>query len=255
MDPADAGHFTSFQLRDGAVQGRDAHLNRLVSDSRGFYGSNPCKGRVLRMIREVLWRADPALRAACTVRVRVHPPHAGYRGDHVAPGHDDTAFRVEVDLEPARQPPAGPLRVRSHAGLRPEPLVKHLALDLQHQARQAAREAGYDDALHVAADGCISEGTFWNVVFGDGAEWVWPVAPALPGVTRQILRMEMERSGVPQRDAPVRLADLGGMRAAFALNSTGIAEIREIDAHRFPGDREAAMRLRELLACIPWDGL
>lgn len=253
MNPADAGHFTSFQLRDSAVQGRDMHLVRLVVASRELYGSSPARGRTLRMIREALLAGDAALREACTVRVRVHPPHAGYRGDHIPAGHDDPALRVEVDLEPSRHPSAGALRVRSRVGLRQAPGVKHLALDFQHEARRTAREAGFDDALHLAADGRISEGTFWNVVFWDGADWVWPAAPALPGVTRWLLRMEMERSDVLQRDAPVRLADLAEVRAAFAINSSGIADIAAIDEYGFAGDPAAGKALRGLLAAVPWE--
>ena len=255
MNPVDAGHFTSFQLRDSAVQGRDMHLVRLVVGSRELYGSSPARERILRMIRGALLAGDAALREACTVRVRVHPPHAGYRGDHIPAGHDDPALRVEVELEPSRRPPAEALRVRSHVGLRQAPGVKHLALDFQHEARRTAREAGFDDALLLAPDGCISEGTFWNVVFRDGTGWVWPAAPALAGVTRSIMQMEMDRRGVVRRDAPVGLADLGAMRAAFAINSTGVAGLAGVDDHRFPGDPAAAATLRDLLAAVPWDPL
>lgn len=253
MEPADAGHFTTFQVRRSAAQGRDWHLNRLVFASRDFYGSNQAKGRVLRMIREALGGADPALRQACTVRVRVLPPHAGYRGDHVPPGHDDTAFEIGIDLEPPRQPPAQPLRVRSHVGLRPAPLVKHLALGYQYQARQLAREAGFDDALFLAPGGCISEGTFWNVVFWDGAQWVWPRAIALQGVTGRMLQWAMDAGDVPRCTGPVMLDGLARMRAAFAINSTGIADIAAIDAWQLPGDPAAGRTLRGMLAAVPWE--
>lgn len=253
MDPADAGHFTTFQVRGGRMQGRDAHLARLVAGSRALYRSSPAGDRIRSVIRDAVLSADPALREACTVRVRVHPPHPGYRGDHVAPGRDDAALRIELDLGPPRQPPAAPLRVRTHAGLRQAPGVKHLALDFQRQAREAARAAGDDDALLLAPDGRISEGTFWNVVFRDGRGWVWPDAPALPGVTRGMLRMEMEKHGEPLRDAPVDLAVLAGMRAAFAVNSTGITAIGAIDGFRLAGDPAAGEALRGFLAAVPWD--
>src|SRR5690554_1029174 len=121
------------------------HLARLRAGSRELYGSARATTRIGRILRGAVMAADPALREACTARVRVHPPHPRYRGDQLAPGHDDTALRIAVDFEPPRQPPAVPLRVRTHAGLRRAPAVKHLALDFQQWARQAARDAGFDD--------------------------------------------------------------------------------------------------------------
>src|SRR5690606_39340296 len=43
MDPAAAGHFTTFQVRDGRARGRELHLDRIVDASRALYGSAPAK--------------------------------------------------------------------------------------------------------------------------------------------------------------------------------------------------------------------
>lgn len=254
MDPAAAGHFTTFQVRDGRARGRDLHLDRVVVASRALYGSSPGKDAVLAAIRGALASAGPAARE-CTVRLRVHPPRADYRGDQVGPDSHDPELRIQVDIEEPRQPPAAPLRVRTHEGLRECAGVKHLALGFQHEARRAARRAGYDDVLLVAPDGRISEGSFWNILFWDGSAAIWPDAPALAGVTRRMLASALDGAGIGQRREAVTAGSLDGMRAAFALNSTGIADIAEIDRQCLPGDLAAAMRLRELLAGIPWDPL
>lgn len=247
-----AGHFTTLQVRGGKAQGRDLHLDRLVDASRALYGSGPGKPAVLAAIRAALAMAAPRA-GDCTLRVRVHPPGAGYRGDHLANPAHDPALRIEVDVEAPRHPPAAPLRVRTHAGLRASPGVKHLALGFQQQARRAAREAGCDDALLTAPDRRISEGSFWNILFWDGSAAVWPDAPALPGVTQRLLRGALDQAGIGQRRQAVTVQALGGMPAAFALNSTGITDIAAIDGHELPGDPAAGMLLRRLLAGVPWD--
>ena len=148
-----------------------------------------------------------------------------------------------------------PLRVRTHPGLRPCPLVKHLALDFQHDARRQARQAGFDDALLLAADGRVGEGTFWNIAFWDGDGVVWPDAPVLAGVTQRLLADALEQACVPQRREAVPRGAPADMKAAFALNSTGIADIAAIDGHRFPGDAAAGAMLRRLLVQVPADSL
>ena len=148
-----------------------------------------------------------------------------------------------------------PLRLRTHAGVRACPGIKHLALEPQFAARRAAQAAGFDDALLVAEDGHIAEGTFCNLALWDGGIVTWPAAPALPGVTFQLLGRELDAAGIRQRIAPVRLEDLALQRAAFALNSSGISDVAMVDRQAFAGDAAFGARLRALHAAIPWDPL
>lgn len=245
---ADAGHFTTLQLRGGRVRGRDWHLVRLVTGSRELYGGDPGKAALLRRMREAVMAAGPS-NGDCTLRVRVLPPGPGYRSD-APPGHPDPRLRIEVDLEPPREPSTAPLHVRSHPGLRPFPWVKHLASGVQSDARARARAAGFDDALLVDAQGLVSEGTFWNIVFWDGSSVVWPQAPMLDGVTQRLLRGALDEAGVAQRREPVPLEAMASMRAAFALNSRGIQDIASVDRIGFPGDAGFASRLRTVLAGV-----
>lgn len=231
------------------MQGRDRHLTRLVDASRDLYGSGPTRDALRARIRAALVAAGPGAEDS-SLRVRIHPPDGG-DGDQRPPG--DHGLRIEVDFEAPRQPPGSPMRVRTHGGLRHRPGVKHLALGFQHDARRAARDAGFDDALLLAPDGRISEGTFWNVVFRDGDSVVWPDAPALPGVTQGLVGARLEKAGVPQRRAAVSVDSLAGLHAACALNSTGIADIAAIDGYAFPDSGAFAAFLRALLETVPWD--
>ena len=245
---ARAGHFTTMQVRGGAVQGLELHLARLVEASGQLYGASPGTTLLRRHIREAL--ADGGQTAGdCTVRVRILPPFPEGPGDGKAWISAEQP-PVAVDIEPPRRPPAAPLRLRTHPGLRALPSVKHLALGFQLQARTQARAAGFDDAVLLAPDGRISEGTFWNY-------WNFYAGPgaALAGVTLQLLRGAVEQARIPQARRVLTVDSLAGLVAGFALNSTGIAVIDAIDDHRFPGDPDAERRMRELLAGVPWDPL
>lgn len=246
---ADAGHFTTLQVRGGQVQGRDWHLTRLVLASRELYEGDPGKREILQRVREALLPAGAP--SDCTLRIRVLPPHPGYRSG-VMPGRPDPRLRIEVELGPPHEPSASPLRVCSHPGVRMFPRVKHLAMAAQSDARARAQAAGFDDALFVGAEGLVCEGTFWNIALRDDAGIVWPEAPMLDGVTQRMLQHALREAGVPQRRAAVRLAELPAMRAAFALNSRGVQDIAAVDDCRFPGDGDMSARLRALLAAVPW---
>ncbi|MGY0611360.1 aminotransferase class IV [Luteimonas sp. A501] len=261
-DPLAAGHFTTLQVRNGLVQGRDLHLLRLRNASREMYGGGPRKAEVRALIRRRLANAGEAGRD-CTLRVQVRPVPPDTGGDDVfgpplefdSPDYEGgipATQRVDVGIGPPRLVPVAPLRLRSHRGLRARPGVKHLAIGPQLDARNAAIAAGFDDALLVAEDGRIAEGTFWNIAFWDGQVLTWPLAPALPGTTVMMLRMAMAGTGVAEQRVTVMLDGIDRQRAAVALNSRGIQEIASIDGQRLPGDAGFTARLRALLAEWDW---
>ena len=225
------GHFTTMQVRGGAVQGLDLHLRRLCDANRELFASG-LDGEALRSGLRTRLEEDGA---ACTVRILVRDPDV-----------------PEFENGPPRFVPATPLRLRSHRGVRSRPALKHLDLGHQLGARRVAVDAGFDDALLVDAGGLIAEGTFWNVAFWDGAGIAWPEAPMLDGITQRLLQAALRDAGLPQRHAPVRLDRLAGMRAAFALNSRGLQHITSVDDCRFEGDAAVSSRLRELLASQAW---
>ena len=276
-DPAAAGHFTTMQLRGGRAQGRDLHIARLVAASHALYGVVPDADALCADVRKAL--ADASMEAGdCTLRIRIRADTCGSddsldRADIRTSGHGrdgrpwmpiaavalamgSRAGLLEsgIDIEAPRHPHAHPLYLRTHAGIRACPGIKHLALESQLEARRAARDAGFDDALLVTADGRVAEGTFWNIVFADGGGLVWPEGPALHGVTQQLLQgIPGAPGGLPGRREPVHAAALERFIAAWALNSTGIQDIASIDGHRFGGDEGSGEALRGRLAAAPWE--
>jgi branched-subunit amino acid aminotransferase/4-amino-4-deoxychorismate lyase len=192
-------HFTSMQVRNGAVRGLDLHLRRLDESTRALFGTGLDTERVRACLRHAL-EGGPA---AASVRVTVfgRSPDAVLRGE-----------AVETDLAVATSAPvearSAPVRLRTTVYERDLPHVKHTGtFGLLHHRRQAVL-AGYDDALFTDRHGRISEASVWNICFYDGERFLWPEAAVLPGITMRLLQRGMAAAGVPSERRPVRLGDL-----------------------------------------------
>ena len=114
--------------------------------------------------------------------------------------------------------------------------------------RRIAQLNGYDDAVFADAGGFISEGVTWNIGFFDGDQVVWPQGDVLPGVTMNLLN---EIHG-PSVTARVNLAEVHGMEAVFATNTTiGVRPISNIDAHVFADEHPILAELQEKYLSVP----
>ena len=82
---------------------------------------------------------------------------------------------------------------------------------------------------------------------------VWPDAPALAGITMQLVEPRLAAAGLPSRRAPVRLADLPGYRAAFVTNARGIAPVAQIDDLELAVDTELMDAVTAVYQSVPWD--
>jgi branched-subunit amino acid aminotransferase/4-amino-4-deoxychorismate lyase len=225
--PVRRGHFTTFQVRGGAVRGLDLHLARLDDTTRAMSGCGLDVGSLRQDIRAAIAGDDAQ---ACTVRVVVE-----LVGD---PDGRDTrgtpAPRIEI--EAPREPGAAPLRLQACRVLRAEPQFKHLAIAPQLEARRQAQAQGFDDALLVSVDGLVAEGSFWNIGFGGPDGITWPIAPALRGVTERLLQVRLAGAGVRQQARAVHLEELAAFEIAFAANSRGVQAVASIDGHVFRGN-------------------
>lgn len=236
------GHFTSLQVRDGAVRGLDLHLRRLEGASRALFGEGVESDGA--RIRELIRHALGEERAA-SVRVTVVPRV----GEPLS-----TDVMVSVS-DPVPDAPRSALRVRTVTYERDLPHLKHVAtMGLTfHWLR--AQEAGFDDVLFVGRDGFLREGSVWNVAFWDGRQVVWPEADVLPGITMQLLRAALTRIGVPWSTRRLTADDLPMLRAAAATNSHSPSQpLARIDTVGFPADGGAlADALNSAWAEVPWD--
>lgn len=237
------GHFTSLQVRNGAVQGLDLHLRRLQAGTAELFATTLDERYVRQSMVGALRHAGLS---DASLRVTVFAPAFDFR---------DPLARVAVEVLVAVSAPVTletPCRVRSVAYQREMPGVKHVGTFGLFQQRRAAMAAGFDDALFVDAAGCFSEGTTWNLALHDGQRLLWPQAPALRGTAEALLR-----SGWPQEQAqrPVARAELPQMQAALACNASGIWPLSAIDGHLLPGSQALARQGRAVLAQAPWQPL
>jgi branched-subunit amino acid aminotransferase/4-amino-4-deoxychorismate lyase len=137
--------------------------------------------------------------------------------------------------------------------VRPLAHVKHAGTFGQIYIGAAAERAGYDDAVLVTPGGRIAETTVGNIGFVAGDTVVWPQAPNLPGITRQLLDLHLRDHGCAVVSHPVTCETLDDYDGAFVTNSTGIRAVAGIDGHRFSGDGSRARWLREQYESIPAD--
>ncbi|HST28768.1 MAG TPA: aminotransferase class IV, partial [Rudaea sp.] len=225
------GHFTALRVEDGCVRGLDLHLDRLQAATRELFGSELDRERVRGYLRHVISGAT----GAWSLRVNVFA-HSLDR-EHMERTMD---VDVLVGASSAPVPATQPLRVKSFVYAREAPSIKHVGTFGLFHHRRLARQAGFDDALFVDANGRISEGSIWNIGFVncDGAV-VWPQAPQLDGVGMRLVDAGLASQGLRSRTRPVHLGELAMFRAAFFSNAnTPVRAIAAIDDCRFEVDTE-----------------
>jgi branched-subunit amino acid aminotransferase/4-amino-4-deoxychorismate lyase len=203
------GHFTSMQVHDGAVRGLDLHLERLVRDAREVFDALLDPELVRSRIRQAL---DG--RSHANLRVAVFARNWSTRQIGLP-----AQLSVMVGVSAPRSDTATPLRLMPVQHERFMPHVKHSATFDLFALRHRARVDGFEDALFIDRNGCISEGTTWNIGFFDGKDVVWPEASQLQGITMQLLQRGLESMGIVCRSRPVTLAQVPDFSMAFACNA------------------------------------
>jgi branched-subunit amino acid aminotransferase/4-amino-4-deoxychorismate lyase len=238
------GHFTSMQVSDGRVRGLDLHLARLESATRELFGAELDMAAVRRYVRSAL----DGRAGACSVRISVFS--RGFQRDHPArPATPD----VLVAVGAPRKGSATPLRLKTFRHERVLPHVKHVGTFPLFHYRRLAQLDGFDDALFVDAADAISEASVWNIGFFDGNSIVWPDAPALAGISMQLLQAGLQQRGVPTTSRRITRADIATFRSAFLTNSScAVQPIAAIDGVNFTIDPDLDRMLEDCYATNPW---
>lgn len=241
------GHFTSLQVRAGAVQGWSLHLQRLQQGSQELFGSALDEDQLQDWLRQALQAF--ALEDA-SLRITVFSRHFDFRRPLQAAPLD-----VLIGLAAPATMPTTPRSVLPTRYQRELPHLKHVGtFPLFHLRREAMRQ-GFDDALLVDAAGVISEGSTWNLALWDGAQVVWPRAAALRGTAEQLLVQGLEALGQVQVQRPVALDELPGFSGAVACNATGLWPLGRVGAQAFEQSQGLLRLLRQALVLAPWSPL
>jgi branched-subunit amino acid aminotransferase/4-amino-4-deoxychorismate lyase len=236
------GHFTSMQVRDGAVQGLDLHLQRLAEGNRALFDAPLDAPRLRAWMRLALAEApDASLRVTLFSR----------DFDHRQPQRPCLPD-VLVSVAPPARPGQGAVRLRAFAFQRPLPSLKHVATLPLFYYRRQARLGGDDDALFIApGDGRVSEGSVWNLACWDGKQVLWPQADALRGTCESLVRRGLAQIGVRQCEQVLSLAQVQDL-PAITLNATGLQPVASIDGVASPAAGDLQSLALRALDTQPW---
>src|SRR5216683_436859 len=167
-------------------------------------------------------------------------------------------FGVGIDEQVVRPPGGmlpGPWRLRAVPYQRPVAHIKHTADFGQRYYQRLAHASGFDEALLTGQDAIISEGSITNVGCFDGRQVIWPAAPALSGITMQLIEPALAGRGLPSARAHIRVRDLGSFAGVFVSNARGIAPVGQVDDLRLPIDQDLMERLGQTYESLPWDSI
>jgi branched-subunit amino acid aminotransferase/4-amino-4-deoxychorismate lyase len=234
------GHFTAMQVRHRRTRGMDLHLDRLRLATEELFGADLDEDLVRRSIRLAL--GDNTADASVCVYVI----------------HTEDGPSTIVTVKPPVEAPVSE-RLRSVLYQRPLAHLKHLGgfrlggLDAQSYFRERVRAEGFDEALFTASDGTIAEAAIANVGFVSESTVVWPDAPALPGITMQLIQRELTRIGRPWHRERIRLADLDKYDGAFLTNSRGTWPVTAIDERKLSIDERWFVPLAAAYESVAWD--
>ena len=230
------GHFTAMQVRDRKVRALDLHLARLEEGSQALFGSGVDGEHVRDLIRHAL--SDDVRDAS--VRVYI------YTAESDVPS-------VMVTVRQPASMPSTPQSLRSARYQRPLAHIKHLGDFGQTYYGRLATKNGFDGALLVSPDGAIAEGSITNIGFAAGDAIAWPDAPALHGISMQVLERELTKASIPWGYRTVNIDDIGSFDGVFISNARGVAPVGRIDGTILPLGGELVATVMRLFDAAPWD--
>ena len=231
------GHFTAMQVRGRRVRGLRHHVARLDSANRELFGTGVDEQVVRAHIRHALGEDV----GDASVRVYVHET-AG-------------AASIMVTVRPPGGMSPSPWRLRSVPYQRSVAHIKHTADFGQRYYQRLVHASGFDEALLTGPDAIISEGSITNIGFFDGTAVIWPAAPALAGITMQLLEPSLAAAGLASARAHVRVGDTGSFAGVFVTNARGIASVGQVDDIMLPVNQQLMDTIAASYESVPWDSI
>jgi len=247
------GVFETMRAECGRVLYLRDHLERLHRSLAalriGVPAAAPNWGEV---VQELLERAG-LRRSVASVRITVT------RGAGFAPGLPETSAPTLCITARRYVPPASPLYAegfRLHvfrSGFSP-PLAGMKTLNYLYFlcARQAALDAGADEALILDPEGRVAETSAGSLLARTDGRWRTPSSPfRLPGITIARVSDLLAARGHNVEPRPAFLEDLVSAQTLWILNSLIIVmPVRSLGEHRFahPAHDEAAELARRFIA-------
>lgn len=236
------GAFESLRVYGGRPFRLDEHLDRLDASCARLAVELPSRDTVEELVRIAL---DAAGEAEAVLRVYATPG----RGE--GPVVLAVVTELPAELEELRATGIRAITVE----FRPADLiggVKSTSYALNMMAVDEARARGAEDAVFVAADGSVLEGTTSNIWWRRGETLFTPAADGgiLAGVTRGVLAELAPAAGYEVREGAYSVTDLAAADEAFASSSIReVMPIVALDGGAIGGGKpgEAAAKLQAAL--------
>lgn len=235
------GHFTTLQVRAGAVRGLGLHLARLDEATRQLFDTS----LDLALLREHL---RVALNGRPDASVRISVGARNYSAQAM-PSPAQIKTLVLVDLPASGR--TTPTRLATFEHVRHLPQIKHSGnFDLLELRRRALTQ-GFDDALLLTPEGHIAEGATFNVGFFQDESLIWPLAPQLEGTSLRLLQHAQEGQGGQNLIRRIDLSQIEQMEGGFCCHSGAIWPIAVIGHQTLRLNAAGLARLHRLWREIP----
>jgi branched-chain amino acid aminotransferase/para-aminobenzoate synthetase component 1 len=149
---------------------------------------------------------------------------------------------AEAYVQPTPEAYAAGLRLRVFRQGHAPPLAAHKSLNYLYYllARQAAQEAGGDEAVILGPAGEVCEAAMGSLLIHDGQGWWTPASPwRLPGVTLGLVSALLAGMGQPVAARPGRPGDLLAAGTIWVLGSLmGVMPVAEVDGRALPNRQD-----------------
>ncbi|MBZ0274354.1 D-amino-acid transaminase [bacterium] len=223
----------------------DEHLARLAQSLDGLRIRGVAIDDMRRVIEDLARRGDPRRSKIYLSITRGVAPR-----NHIFPV--DLIPTVVATVRPAGEPPAGALSEGISAITARDIRwgrcdLKTLNLLGNVIARQAAEEAGAQEAILVSDDGLVREGSSANVfLVMSGAVKTHPCdAHILPGITRNLVVRLARENGIEVREEAPPREDLFAADEIFVTGTVAeLAAVTRLDGRRIGDGKPGPMTLR-----------
>ena len=117
---------------------------------------------------------------------------------------------AEYDIEFAEYQPR---KIKTLEVVRSKPFDYSMKFEDRTKINELVKVSSADDII-IAINDHVTDGSYFNLAFWDGAEWLTPDTPLLKGVRRTQLLNEGKI-----KEAPIQIADLGAFEKVSLINA------------------------------------
>ncbi|KKW42824.1 MAG: Aminotransferase class IV [Candidatus Magasanikbacteria bacterium GW2011_GWA2_56_11] len=232
------GVYESLRLRRGCVYFLGEHIERLLCSAQVVELEHLFTKEKIKKWTEALVAVNPATAANVKMLLIGSQTPAG-------------ALLYIFLLSPfflEKKDYRGGVKVTTFRHERFLPEAKTLNMLPSYLAYREARRAGAFDALLVARDGTIREGTRTNFFAVKGRTLITPpVKLVLDGITRRTVIACARQHGYGIIEDSIRLKEISAYGGAFVTNTSGgIVPVKQIDNFVFP---DVAVEISDLRKC------